>query len=124
MATLPKATEVTKFVKHVRANDLLLRGRDLDEAPEGAGSWRYLIAAWMEVKPGEVTAAMVATVKDADAKAREAAKAAKAKAKKANPATVAKNLTEANLPNPAAFAKVFADWTDEDRAAFLTALEK
>ena len=113
MATLPKATEVTKFVKHVRANDLLLRRRPLDEAPEGAGSWRYLIAAWMEVKPGEVTSAMVATVKAADLKAREAASAAKAKAAPAKAAPV----------TPAAFAKQFAAWSDEDRAAFLAALQ-
>lgn len=117
MATLPKASEITKFVKHVRANDLLLRGRDLDEAPEGAGSWRYLIAAWLEVKPGEVTAAMVATVKDADAKAREAAKAAKAKAAPAKSAKAAP-------VTPAAFAKTFAEWSEDDRAAFLAALEK
>lgn len=118
MATLPKASEVTKFVKHVRANDLLLRGRDLADAPEGAGSWRYLIAAWIEVEPREVTAAMVATVKDADTKAREAAKAAKAKAPKATAPAAAKPVT------PAAFAKTFAAWSDEDRAAFLAALEK
>ena len=118
MATLPKASEVTKFVKHVRANDLLLRGRDMADAPEGAGSWRYLVAAWLEVEPREVTAAMVATVKDADAKAREAAKAAKAKAA---PAKAAKAAPEAT---PAAFAKTFAAWSDEDRAAFLAALEK
>ena len=116
MATLPKASEVTKFVKHVRANDLLLRGRDLGEAPEGAGSWRYLIAAWLEVEPREVTAAMVTTVKDADAKAREAAKAAKAKAPKATAAKAPEAMT------PAAFAKVFASWTDEDRQAFVDAV--
>ena len=118
MATLPKATEVVKFVKHVRANDLLLRGRDLDQAPEGAGSWRYLVAAWLEVKPGEVTAAMVATVKDADAKAREAAKAARAKAAPAKAAPA-----KAAPVTPAAFAKQFAAWSDEDRAAFLAALQ-
>jgi hypothetical protein len=117
MATLPKASEITKFVKHVRANDLLLRRRPLDEAPEGAGSWRYLIAAWLEVAPREVTGAMVATVKDADLKAREAANAAKAKAA---PAKAAK----AAPVTPAAFAKTFAAWSDEDRAAFLAALEK
>jgi hypothetical protein len=116
MATLPKATEVTKFVKHVRANDLLLRGRDMDEAPEGAGSWRYLIAAWLEVAPKDVTAAIVATVKDSDTKARDAAKAAKAKATKAAPAKAAP-------ATPAAFAKQFASWSDEDRAAFLAALQ-
>lgn len=118
MATLPKASEIAKFVKHVRANDLLLRGRDMADAPEGAGSWRYLVAAWLEVEPREVTAAMVATVKDADAKAREAAKAAKAKAPKATAPAAAKPVT------PAAFAKTFAAWSDEDRAAFLAALEK
>lgn len=120
MATLPKASEITKFVKHVRANDLLLRGRDLGEAPEGAGSWRYLIAAWLEVEPREVTAAMVTSVKDADAKAREAAKAAKAKAAKAPKATSPKAFAEDM--SPAAFAKVFASWTDEDRQAFVDAV--
>ena len=120
MATLPKATEVTKFVKHVRANDLLLRGRDMDEAPEGAGSWRYLVAAWLEVAPKDVTAAMVATVKDADTKARDAAKAAKAKAAKAAPAKAAP--AKAAPATPAAFAKQFASWSHEDRAAFLAAL--
>jgi len=117
MATLPKASEITKFVKHVRANDLLLKGRDLGEAPEGAGSWRYLVAAWLEVEPREVTAAMVATVKESDAKAREAAKAAKAKAAKAtSPKAFAEDMS------PAAFAKVFASWTDEDRQAFVDAV--
>jgi hypothetical protein len=119
MATLPKASEITKFVKHVRANDLLLKARALADAPEGAGSWRYLIAAWIEVEPREVTAAMVATVKDADAKAREAAKAAKAKAAPAKAAPA-----KAAPVTPAAFAKTFAAWSDEDRAAFLAALEK
>lgn len=109
MATLPKASEITKFVKHVRANDLLLRGRDLDEAPEGAGSWRYLIAAWLEVKPGEVTAAMVATVKDADAKARDAAKATKAKGEKAAPAKAPAAVAKAAAPAPDDLASVKAD---------------
>lgn len=109
MATLPKASEITKFVKHVRANDLLLRGRDLDEAPEGAGSWRYLIAAWLEVKPGEVTAAMVATVKDADAKARDAAKATRAKGEKAAPAKAPAAVAKAAAPAPDDLASVKAD---------------
>jgi hypothetical protein len=123
MATLPKATEVTKFVKYVRANDLLLKGRPLDDPslPEGAGSWRYLVAAWLEVPAKDVTAAMVTTVKAADSKARETAakanKAAKAKAAKDAPAK------PVEAPSPAAFARQFAAWSDEDRAAFLAALQ-
>lgn len=105
MAARTKATEMTAFVKYVRDNDLLLRGRDLDQAPEGAGSWRYLIAAWMGVEPREVTAQMVAEVKASDTKAREAAKAAKAKASPAKAAKAAKA--------PAAVAKAAAPAADD-----------
>jgi len=119
---LPTGDALTAFVVHVRENDLLLKARPLHEAPEGAGSWRYLIADLLGVRDedgkipnGAVTPAMVATVKAADAAAREAAKdakaaapakkapAKKAPAKKA-PATVAK----AAAPAPDALADVMA----------------
>lgn len=117
---IPTGKALTDFVKHVREADLLLRGRDMDDAPEGAGSWRYLIAGWLEIEPKAVTPAMVATVKDADAKARQVGKP-KAKA----PAKGRKAPAKADAPadmSPAAFAQVFAAWTDEDRAAFVDAI--
>lgn len=120
---LPTGDALTAFVVHVRDNDLLLKARPLDEAPEGAGSWRYLIADLLGVRDedgkipnGAVTPAMVATVKAADAAAREAAKDAKAAAPakpatkrrttRAKAATVAKAAAPA--PAPDALADVMA----------------
>lgn len=41
--------DVRDFIRTVLTNDLLLRGRKREEAPEGAGSWGHLIAAFADL---------------------------------------------------------------------------
>lgn len=107
--SFPEGFDVAAFVIHVRENDLLLRGRDMAEAPEGAGSWKYLLADALAVEPKAVTAPMVAAVKMADTLARNVGKpkpATKRRTTRAKAATVAKAAAPA--PAPDALADVMA----------------
>jgi hypothetical protein len=42
--------DVREFIRTVLTNDLLLRGRSMDAAPEGAGSWGHLIAGFADIE--------------------------------------------------------------------------
>lgn len=76
--TLTDAQMLT-LAQHVRANDLLLAGRDPEDAPEGAGGWRYLLADAMGVAREDVTHVTVPT-KEVN-RLREIDKAARTSAK-------------------------------------------
>jgi hypothetical protein len=60
MKTLTDKQMLT-LAQNVRANDLLLAGRDASDAPEGAGGWRYLLADAMGVPREQVTHVTVPT---------------------------------------------------------------
>jgi hypothetical protein len=60
MKTLTDKQMLT-LAQNVRANDLLLAGRDPEDAPAGAGGWRYLLADAMGVPREQVTHVNVPT---------------------------------------------------------------
>ena len=111
--------QMLTLAQHVRANDLLLAGRDREDAPEGAGGWRYLLADEMGVPRTKadhttVPTAEVNRLREIDKDARKAASAkapAKAKPAKAKPAQAkAAQTVEIAVPDDAAlvFANAFA----------------
>lgn len=82
--------QMLALAQRVRANDLLLAGRDPEDAPAGAGGWRYLLADAMGVAREDVTHVTVPTsevnrLREIDKAARKDA-SAKAKADAPAPA--------------------------------------
>lgn len=100
--------QMLTLAQNVRANDLLLAGRDREDAPEGAGGWRYLLADAMGVARTKANHATVPTsevnrLREIDKAARKAASAkapAKAKPAKAKPAKAATTVEIAPASTP------------------------
>lgn len=98
--------QMLTLAQNVRANDLLLAGRDREDAPEGAGGWRYLLADAMGVARTKANHTTVPTsevnrLREIDKAARKAASAkAPAKAKPAQVVEIAPP-TPADIPEEA-----------------------
>ena len=95
--------DVRAFVDHVITNDLLLRGRK-EGAPEGAGSWGHLLAAFagIEVKDANALVPFIRVIASEQ-------KAAGTKAPAKAPTTVAKAAAPAPSEELVALAAQVAD---------------
>ena len=99
--------QMLTLAQNVRANDLLLAGRDREDAPPLAGGWRYLLADAMGVARTKANHATVPTsevnrLREIDKAARKAASAkAPAKAKAARKPAKAKAEQVVEIAPPA-----------------------
>jgi len=127
---LPSAAKITAWVKKMRDEDRLLKGRPQDEFPTPQhGSWGYL---GMELVGAtdrrEVTSAMVATIKAADVAAGGAAGAVRrAAGDNSTPTKVAKvaapKVTKAKAPAPADVAAMLTGMTPAAIAKVMALIE-